>query len=198
MVDGPGGLRCGDDEDGNKPVISGTFQPGAYRLWVGTYGDSTMLSYTLQFTPAGAAGGGGGGGTVQTAAPQGTGSYDCSDSTFDCITASPNDHTPVTVTGASGGSNVAPGGCQGHIGTNPDHVMVLRQFMPHLRVAVTRTENDGDTTLVLQGPGGLQCGDDQDGNKPVVEGSFAPGVYQIWVGTYSDSTMLSYTLSVTQ
>lgn len=48
VIVGPDGeLRCGDDEDGAQPVVRGLFEPGTYRVWVGTRAPDVSVPYAL-------------------------------------------------------------------------------------------------------------------------------------------------------
>jgi hypothetical protein len=196
VIDGPGGIRCADDVNGINPAVTASFVRGEYKIYVGSYTRDQLHPYSLGVAPSGVA--------LPSAAPapqpgRAAGpsrTVTCNGATFDCFYVSPGDRTTLTETGASGGSNPAPGSCVGNIANGPDHKLFVTGYVPHLRVAITQAE--GDTTLVIQGPNGLQCADDSDGLNPVVEGPFAPGEYNIWVGTYSNSQMLSYTMQVSQ
>ena len=44
---------------------------------------------------------------------------------------------------------------------------------------------DGDTTLVVDGPGGPFCNDDFDDFDPAIHELFEPGRYEVYVGSYN-------------
>ena len=66
----------------------------------------------------------------------------------------------------------------------------------------TNAPNGGtnDITLVVQRPDGTYlCNDDSDGLNPMVEGPFAAGAYQIFVGAYSaEAAGASYRLGISE
>jgi hypothetical protein len=57
-----------------------------------------------------------------------------------------------------------------------------------------------DTTLFIRGPGGeVYCADDTWGYNPGIDlRGASPGVYQVYVGTYSANDSGPYTLGVTE
>ncbi|MGB0560387.1 MAG: hypothetical protein ACPGVO_01105 [Spirulinaceae cyanobacterium] len=108
---------------------------------------------------------------------------------------------PLTVKGISGGpiaarllteqETTATGTCIGFIDRAPDHRLTLDEFFDYLSLNVRSPE---DTTLVLIGPGGLWCSDDYEGRNPGLAGSWLPGTYEIWVGSYRRETYHPYVL----
>lgn len=73
--------------------------------------------------------------------------------------------------------------CPGYIAAQPSHVMQLQTAFQNLRVIVSA---QADTTLVIRAPDGtFRCNDDTEGFNPIVQGPFAPGAYQIFVGNYA-------------
>ncbi len=104
---------------------------------------------------------------------------------------------PTTVTGSAGGGTAASSlnsECNGNVGSSPNHVMTLGAAFPQLRIMA---HSAADTTLVVRRPDGtFLCNDDSDGLDPMVEGAFAAGEYQIYVGSYNADERPSYTLGV--
>jgi hypothetical protein len=110
---------------------------------------------------------------------------------------------PVELSGNSGGQFSADrviaqertptGLCLGYIDSLPNHVMTLEVFFDYLSVSVNSEE---DTTLIVQGPGGIWCSDDVQGHNPAIAGQWQPGTYQIWVGSYVQEQSDDYTLLI--
>ncbi len=73
--------------------------------------------------------------------------------------------------------------CTGYVGLTP----TARVLVPAEAYGEIRVESyDYDPVLYLEGPGGqILCNDDYDGYDPGVYSSFAAGVWEIYVGTYS-------------
>jgi hypothetical protein len=108
---------------------------------------------------------------------------------------------PRMMSGTSGGGMSASamgGSCRGWITPQPDHYMFLNTPFGWLRVYV---QSGGDTTLVIRGPMPSMmtlCNDDRFGVNPAIEGSWAPGQYHIWVGSYSSGQMYPYQIGFTE
>lgn len=88
--------------------------------------------------------------------------------------------------------------CTGFADTNPDHIMVLQQDFPSLRLQVDSGGND--TSLMVQGPndGTVRCGEDIDRRNPdalVQDQGWSAGTYRIWVGSHNQGQRYSYSLS---
>ncbi|CUS48874.1 MAG: hypothetical protein HLUCCO02_02415 [Idiomarinaceae bacterium HL-53] len=60
--------------------------------------------------------------------------------------------------------------------------------------------SDSDTTLVINGPDGRwYCNDDADGLNPMVHfPNPEPGMYNIWVGTYSSGNLQQATVNISE
>jgi len=50
MIKGPGGIWCNDDTDDTNPVIEGQWQPGSYKIWIGSYQVDTANDYLIKIT----------------------------------------------------------------------------------------------------------------------------------------------------
>lgn len=125
---------------------------------------------------------------------------------FENLTLSPNfTPDPTTIRGISGGdraaseiagrSSTATGPCNGSVDTQPDHTIVLTQFFSYLSLQVQSNE---DTTLVIRGPGGTWCNDDYDGKNPGIAGQWLSGTYQVWVGSFGQSTFSPYVIRLSE
>ena len=86
--------------------------------------------------------------------------------------------------------------CLGFATPTPDHIIVLQQSFSKLTIKV----NSGgkDTTLLVQGPGTVRCGDDIGQNKDagILDSDWQAGSYRIWVGTLEPGAKSNYTISV--
>lgn len=109
---------------------------------------------------------------------------------------------PQVLNGTSGGAIEAYnlgettwGGCRGYLSDQPDHVMNLGTAFSYLRVEVA---SQGDSTLVINGPDGWRCNDDAVGLNPRIDGAWGPGIYRIWVGSYSSGMSNPYTITFTE
>lgn len=107
----------------------------------------------------------------------------------------------MRLSGVAGGSvratrfgNTADGFCTGWIGSSPNHTLTLERDFERLTVSV---EAPSDTTLVVLGPTGTRCNDD-DGSSPNprISGRFAAGEYRVYVGSYAEGQSIRYTLSI--
>lgn len=125
---------------------------------------------------------------------------------FQNVTLSPNfSPDPQIFKGIGGGSlpmksisgtDATPtGGCMGFIDKAPDRQFVLESFFNYLKIEVNSLE---DTTLLIEGPGGVWCNDDYQGKNPGVAGQWLEGTYRIWVGSYKQGEYHPYTIVFTQ
>lgn len=111
---------------------------------------------------------------------------------------------PLMIRGISGGSipaaeianrETTPNGpCVGLVDEEPDHRIVLTKFFNYLSLEVSSSQ---DTTLVIRGPGGSWCNDDQDGKNPGIAGQWLKGTYEVWVGSYQEDNYHPYTIKIT-
>lgn len=100
---------------------------------------------------------------------------------------------PLTVSGASGGSNKS--NC-GNIAAAPSQVIQVKESLPYLRLTVAGA---GQPTLLIDGPGGRFCvlADNYSGGKPEIGGYWQAGNYSLYVGNLSPGEH-PYTLSISQ
>ena len=50
MVKGTGGVWCNDDVNNANPIIEGAWQPGIYKVWVGSYQADANNNYQIRIT----------------------------------------------------------------------------------------------------------------------------------------------------
>lgn len=87
--------------------------------------------------------------------------------------------------------------CLGFSSDEPSHILEITQDQPRLRVAV---DSEGeDTTLLIQGPRGIDCNDNyrrMHRDAAVTDSDWPAGTYQIWVGTFNRGDRIDYTLRI--
>ena len=111
---------------------------------------------------------------------------------------------PLTFEGMSGGAMTAleitnteytaTGYCDGFASQQPNHILKLSSFFEFLRLEV---ESPADTTILVQGPGGVWCNDDSQNANPMIEGEWQPGEYMIWIGSYQADSNNNYRIKIT-
>jgi hypothetical protein len=91
------------------------------------------------------------------------------------------------------------GQCVGKYHQDSDYTLsVFGSKKAKVRNLRLEVESDRDTTLMVNGPGGLWCNDDDEGDPdPMIYGEWLPGSYRIWVGSYQPGQRLDYTIRVT-
>lgn len=50
VISGPGGTWCNDDFQGKNPGIAGQWQPGTYKVWVGSYNKNNFDPYIIKMS----------------------------------------------------------------------------------------------------------------------------------------------------
>jgi hypothetical protein len=214
LVYGPDGWMCNDDAVNTNPSLRAVFEPGTYRVWVGSYATG-HADYALDITS-------GRGATTVPSTPttpplpppplhppihpqqppvpvSAQLDVGASRGDSDPVTLSLTSlQTPVEVTGVAAGnidaSYLPPsdlGPCLGFTGQAPDHIVTLTDRFLDLEVAV---RSQSDTTLLIHGPHGWLCADDVDGVNPSIRSAMPPGTYRVWVGAYRYGQSPSYTL----
>lgn len=111
---------------------------------------------------------------------------------------------PLVVEGRSGGLLAASevvrtedtntGYCDGFIHRRPNHILKLQSFFDYLKIEVESRE---DTTIVVEGPGGVWCNDDTYSTNPSIEGQWQPGIYKVWIGSYRENVANDYRIRLT-
>lgn len=127
---------------------------------------------------------------------------------FERVTVSPKfEPDPIAIRGISGGEVAAEkiagrqetptGPCAGFADEEPDHILTLTAFFNYLSLQV---ESPQDTTLIVRGPGGSWCSDDQmsRGKNPGIAGQWLAGTYEIWIGSYKPKSYQPYALEITE
>lgn len=114
------------------------------------------------------------------------------------------DPNPLIVRGISGGEveatnivdteGTTTGFCNGFIEDRPNHILVLKNFFEFLKIEV---DSSTDTTIIIEGPGGVWCNDDSDNANPAIEGQWQPGRYKIWIGSYQEDLNYDYQIKIT-
>lgn len=110
---------------------------------------------------------------------------------------------PIRIEVTSGGSldvsamNLAPG-CTGFATASPDFNFTLSAADAFLRVFMDA--GNEDTTLIINRPdGSWVCADDVYGVNPSIDfANAAPGVYNVWVGSYRSNVRARGTLGITE
>lgn len=107
---------------------------------------------------------------------------------------------PLTREGTAGGGTIdgeyEGDHCRGWLAPEPDFVLTARRPFAELAVMVA---SEADTTLFIVGPDGEpRCGDDEDGQQPVVRGLFAQGTHRVWVGTARPEVSARYVLALSE
>lgn len=199
VVQGPDGWRCNDDAIGSDPAIEGRFSAGLWRVWVGSYSPG-HADYRFDILPQGAS-------TPPSPppvpTPPPTAALDPAATTcdHDALTLGAHDLAAGIVTeGRPGGSvdmsylgSTLDGPCVGYADARPDHILTLTDRVDDLALVATGSV---DTTLVVHGPHGWRCNDDAEGLDPAIAGSFPPGTYRVWVGTWDPADRGRYALEV--
>ena len=88
--------------------------------------------------------------------------------------------------------------CLGYGDPEPDHVLVLAEAVPRLVLTV---ESEGDTTLLVDGPRGIDCNDNyrrNNRNAQIRDGRWPAGTYRIWVGAFERGDRIDYRLTVAE
>lgn len=111
---------------------------------------------------------------------------------------------PIVLQGIGGGDRSAPevvnvrqtptGLCLGFMSLEPHKEITLEDEFSNLEMFV---ESELDTTLIVEGPGGIWCNDDSQGSKnPAIAGEWLPGLYRIWIGAYLAGVEPDYQLYI--
>ncbi len=203
VIQGPDGVyRCNDDAEGRNPLWGGAFPPGSYKVWVGSYRQGENAPYTLGFselssvTPSSLPAPSGG-----AAVPSQPSQPTTPASAEMAFALSPGFMPdPKVLSGTAGGPQSASQFnpmCRGWIAATPNHVMTLNGQSNFLSLIAN---SSADTTLVVRKPDGTYLCDDDGagGTNPMVSGTFAPGIYNIFVGVYSPGTTATYRLGVSE
>ena len=205
IVNDPNGnWICDDDSAGslNPGIQIDNPSSGVYDIWVGTYSDqgdfppATLHISELAFGGEFGGSGSDGSGSLDFALPANYGSTTLSGGfTPDPYTVDLYAGGDVSVSRAVSGI----GNCQGYVTSAPDYELSFTAGSLDLFISAA---SSSDTTLVVNAPDGSWWCDDDGG-----EGGFNPGiefpnpqsgVYDIWVGTYSDGDPAAARLNISE
>lgn len=151
--------------------------------WVGAAGVIATMSYLV---PSMA--------TAQVLVPSGTGSVTLTDEGIQFQGTTTGSYGLMRLAGRDRRRRL----CLGYGSEQPSHVLVLAEDANRLNLAV---ESDGDTTLLVEGPRGIDCNDNYRRNSrdaAVRDGRWPAGTYRIWVGAFEKGDRISYKLLVSQ
>ena len=184
VLRGPSGTFCDDDSRGELDAeINAILRPGRYEVYVGHLGQTGQYTLTLTENVGGTSSGAGDDGSIEAYRDFTLGAGFTPD--------------PQRSRGETGGSRDARSygkACVGTIDTTPDHRLTVTSAL-NLRIFV---ESTTDSTLVVVGPNRTWCDDDSHGDLDAeVSGVFAPGQYQIFVGTNGNQNG-NYTITLTE
>lgn len=89
--------------------------------------------------------------------------------------------------------------CAGHASPTPSHHLTITGETALLLRIMAYPTDGTDLTIAVRGSDGrVRCNDDFDGLMPLVEDTFAPGEYDVWVGRYTSSPgSTTYDLGIT-
>ncbi len=93
------------------------------------------------------------------------------------------------------GSLGLPASCRGYYAGTPEHLLRVTGDVDYLRL---ETDAQGDPTLMLVAEdGSVYCDDDGgEGLNSRIEGSFPPGTYRVYVGSYQPRTSATYRMLI--
>ncbi len=204
----PDGTYLCDDDGANagmNPAIQAMLMPGTYQIYVGSYLAGQNYPYNLAITesptltlaavplPANAPPIPNGAPVPGVAVPTGGAPT--------MATVAPGFlPDPQILSGTAGGAmqaNQMNSSCRGYVTPTPNHILTTTGQFSMLRLVGSAQQ---DTTLVVRTPSGtFLCDDDGGGGRdPLVQGPFAPGAYQIWVGSYAAGQAIPYRIAVTE
>jgi hypothetical protein len=198
-----GQVFCADDTYGLNPGVDLTgLPPGNYQVFVGSYSQGARAPYELGVSEMASS-------TPQMgiAAPAyqqpvyGQPQYGAQGTNFGAVSLTTGFlPDPQMRNGVSGGPVDAMSlnsSCRGYIDVRPDHQLYLNTAFNFLRVYVNSSQ---DTTLVIRGPRGeMYCADDTFGLNPSIDLQGAmPGMYQVFVGSYSAGNTAPYSIGFTE
>ena len=175
-ITGPSGTFCNDDWEGLDPGLTQHLTAGTYSVYVGEYsmgGGGSDFSLTFS--------------TISLISSY---IYPTYGSAY-----LGSGYGRTTLSGSVWGINDASvtfdATCSGWVAENPDFQMTM-EGAGEAWVTVTGAVGT-DLTLIIDGPGGRQCRDDDSGSDPVFNGELAPGTYNVWIGDKAGvSTGASY------
>jgi hypothetical protein len=184
VMRGPSGTFCDDDSRGELDAeINAVLRPGRYEVYIGHLGETGQYTLTLTENVGGASTAASADGAIEAYRDFSLGAG------FE-----PDPQRSRGQTGGSRDASTLGKACVGTIDTTPDHRLTVTSAL-NLKIYV---ESSTDSSLVVVGPNRTWCDDDSHGNyDPEISGNFAPGQYQIYVGT-NGSQNGDYTITLTE
>lgn len=200
---GPDGQwRCAGRPLAGAPREQGRYAPGRYEVWIGSVERGAQVAYELavtEFRSVGPA-------TGRTDEARAAGGQEIG---LDVRAEAGRYRNrrlrrgflpdPREDGGTAGGSiDVAliGGGCRGHVGGQPNHVLTLRDELDYFRIAVR--EAGAPVTLVVRTPSGGYLCSAPDGLPSVEQDAWTEGRYLIWVGSREPGATPDYRLQYTE
>lgn len=177
-----GSWSCDDDTNGLNPaLVYYNAQPGAYRLWVGSYAAEAFDESVLTISESGPE-------ALPTTA---TGPDPTRAPLYGQASLSPGfQPAPFTVQIVGGGRNqaadfIADERCRGYISEAPDFSIALDESFDEISFALF---SPADMVLVVNASdGSWHCSDGREGAKPAIKFSFPPaGRYAFWIGSAAE------------
>jgi hypothetical protein len=198
VVNGPNGQWYCDDDggDGLNPLLTfNSPQSGLYDIWIGSYSQGDNASATLSISEIG-----------QVAPHNSQPAYSGPDVSLpaaygDVRLNSGFQPDPFQVNITSGGfyrASSVSGGCAGWVAAAPDYQVTYSAGSLPL---IFSANSNSDTTLLINGPNGNWYCDDDGGEGLNPEMTFSnpsSGVYDVWIGSYSEGDSATATLSVSE
>lgn len=174
-----GGWACNDDTNGLNPaLVFHNAQPGAYRVWIGSYAAEAYDDSALYISEAGPE-------ALPTTA---TGPDPGRDPLYGETSLAPGfQPAPFTIQITGGGRNrvadfIDNEQCGGYVAEAPDFSVYLAEGFSEIWFALFSPADM--TLLVSAADGALHCSDDHRGLNPGLGFPFPPaGLYDIWVGS---------------
>jgi hypothetical protein len=198
VVNGPNGQwYCNDDGGaGLNPLLTfNSPQSGLYDIWIGSYSQGDNASATLSISEIGQV-------APHNAQPAYTGPDVSLPAAYGDVRLNTGfQPDPFQVNITSGGfyrASTVRSGCAGWVAAAPDYQVTYSAGSLPL---IFSANSNSDTTLLINDPNGNWYCDDDGGDGLNPEMTFsnpASGVYDVWIGSYSEGDSASATLSVSE
>lgn len=189
-----GSWSCDDDTNGLNPaLVYYNPQPGAYRLWIGSYAEDAFDESALYISESGPE-------MLPTTA---TGPDPARAPLYGEASLSPGfQPAPFSIQITGGGRNqaaryIANEDCRGYLAEAPDFSITLDETFDEISFAVF---SPAQMTLVVNASdGSWHCSDGREGKKPAVYFSFPPaGQYDLWVGSAAEGNYAAAILTASE
>ncbi|WP_126767577.1 S1 family peptidase [Aliidiomarina iranensis] len=201
LVNMPNGeWRCNDDYSDTTLdpglVIENAAQ-GQYDIWVGSYSSESFITGDLALSNTHIVA------SENLAAQLNLSGDPYSGELYLASGFKPDPHRIEIIAG--GAVNLASSdvsGCTGHVGINPDIRLHWQGEAGTLQFYFLAVDGSADSTLLINAPNGSwHCNDDANAdtlNPGFTFESAESGIYDIWVGTYRESTWIDGKLHITE